>query len=117
MKASHTIAELDANIEKWKNNEPKSYSYKIIKGCMFSHSINVTNIGGNISYSDSVGVANPVNIALLFKELRKAINSAHSLEIEYSSLGYPKSYSVDWSNAVVDDECFATVELFANRNE
>ncbi|EOK1080767.1 DUF6174 domain-containing protein [Proteus mirabilis] len=45
------------------------------------------------------------------------MNSAHSLEIEYSSLGYPKSYSVDWSNSVVDDECFATVELFAGSHE
>ncbi|WP_440905558.1 DUF6174 domain-containing protein [Catenovulum sp. SX2] len=117
MRATHTIEELDANIAKWNNNEPRNYSYKIVKGCMFLHSINVTNIGGNLSYSGNEGGANPANIAALFKELRKAINSAHSLQIEYSSMGYPKSYSVDWSNSVVDDECFATVELLADIRE
>jgi len=79
---------------------------------MFIQSVEVFNIDGEIQYKLGQEGHSKKNINTLFQEIRNALYSAYSAKITYSELGYPLSYSIDWSKSTIDDECFVKISEF-----
>jgi hypothetical protein len=126
---SHSIIEskrknesLENSLELWEENGPEFYSYTYTSGCMWinRYKINVGEQGPLVTPLDESPVIAPILIDSLFKQVRDANFSAHTVETEYHPyFGFPTVMSVDWDKDIIDDECFIEVTEFKvlNKNE
>lgn len=113
---------IDGKAQIWIKNKPKSYSYVVREGCMFTRAYQVIHKNGEDLYFDFEEFCDPnegpkcdpvkYNIIGVFEKIKEASVRAEMLDVKYNALGYPEKVDIDWRRDAVDDECFISIEDF-----
>ncbi|WP_394228787.1 DUF6174 domain-containing protein [Pseudoalteromonas spongiae] len=99
----------------WESTLPKSYSYKIISGCMSVTNVEASVLNGvhYFAHNENLGERDKTKLIDLFNVVEQARAQAYKLETQFhDKYGFPTSIIVDWQSNTVDDECFYEVSEF-----
>lgn len=122
------LSELDANLQKWQNQNIMHYRMQVGIGCFcpFSNRMPLTvevlngkvvslqdKSGQTVAHDDPIlapGVSDLLTIEGVFARAREAVQKADAVKISYDSqFGYPVSINIDQIKNVVDDELSISV--------
>jgi len=112
--------ELSSNRKKWDAYQDGDYNFVLLRGCFCilggPHWVQVVDHQVDVAISTNTNQPVPADdlqyiesVSDVFDMIEEALESADSIEIEYSEFGYPLSVNIDWIKQAIDDEMFITI--------